>query len=207
MRSQPRPRRIPRSSSNPRPRSGSGIGSRSTGWYARLRGTTTGFVGLQHAWGLIGQAELRTPPHWEVWRKSPPRAVEAAWVVTAALLDRLRLATESAGSRLVVFYVPEKISVFLGGWRDTRRRYGLSADEWDIRADEIRLLEICGGLQIECIDPTERFRAEGDRIGLGPLGLYWTEDIHWSRGGHRLAAQILAEHIANRTGVVEGAEG
>ena len=145
--------------------------------------------------GFIATADIETPAPWHVWQNQYSPPIVAAWDVTARLLLRLKQAVEAAGGQLLVFYIPEKESVYPARWRATRRRYGMSTREWDVTRDERELLRICQTHRIECVDPTARFRTEAKTKRSEGERLYWDIDVHWNAHGHRFAAQILADHI------------
>ena len=135
-------------------------------------------------------ARPAVPNELQVYHHQETAEIGGAWQLTEALLKRLRQAT---GNRLVVFYVPTVAAVYDDSWRQTRQLYGLD-EGWDIHLAESRLAEICLRMAIPMVSPTWQFRQQARRGKL----LYFIEDGHWNSGGHRLAAEILAQFLKRR---------
>jgi GDSL-like Lipase/Acylhydrolase family len=117
------------------------------------------------------------------WSKSTEEERGAGWTITKALLSKLKADAQAAGSRLLVMIVPENDEV-TSGVASIRRENS-----------------------IDCIDPTAQFRDEelrlkrsGKKLTFAPL------DGHWNAAGHRLAAEVLREHIVTH-GYLSGQTG
>jgi hypothetical protein len=64
-------------------------------------------------------------------------------------------------------------------------------DAYDLDYAQARLREFCAREGIDCLDPLEQFReAARDKR------LYRVRDTHWNKEGNRLAARLLADHLA-----------
>ncbi len=108
------------------------------------------------------------------WSRATEQEREHAWRVTEALLSKLKTEALAAGSGLLIMILPGNDEVTHG------------------------VASICRRSSIDCIDPTPRFRAEelrlkqrGKRLDFAP------HDYHWNAEGHRLAGEVLFDHILN----------
>jgi len=127
------------------------------------------------------------PPELLAYSRSAPPEIEHAWRLTEALLQALQQAT---GNRLSVFYVPTVAAVHDQSWAQTKQVYAMD-EGWDIHLPETRLAEICARQSIPFLSPTSEFR---ERAAQGET-LYFLQDGHWNREGHRLVAEILARSL------------
>lgn len=134
------------------------------------------------------------PGEWRIFQKAKTPEMEAAWLVTAKLLDRLRQKTEAAGSGLTVFYIPEKIEVYEADWQDFLKTYSLKPTVFEPSAARSRLKEICDSLGIRLIDPTPIFI---EKSKTSPP-LYFKHDWHWNEHGHQLTGEILAAFFSEK---------
>ncbi|MCF8246306.1 MAG: hypothetical protein K9J37_16180 [Saprospiraceae bacterium] len=133
--------------------------------------------------------EQSVPDEWRIYQKEKTPEMEAAWQVTAALLDRLRQKTAVAGSALTVFYIPEKTEVYVADWQDFLKTYSLEPGQFDPAVPRQRLQAICDSLQITLIDPTSVFVEKAATNPAVPR--YFKHDWHWNAHGHHLAGEIL----------------
>ncbi len=145
----------------------------------------------------LAQADGQTvPDEWRIYQKEKTPEMEAAWQVTAALLDRLRRKAGEAGSSLAVFYIPEKIEVYPADWQEFLKTYTLEAGSFDPAVPRQRLQSICDSLQITLIDPTSVFMEKAKSDPAAPL--YFKQDWHWNEHGHRLAGEVMAEFFEKK---------
>lgn len=126
-------------------------------------------------------------PELLAYRRTAPPEIDAAWQLTEALLAALQ---KAAGHRLTVFYVPTVAAVYDASWAATKRLYGMDED-WDIHLPEAKLAEVCARQGIPLLSPTSRLR---ERAARGET-LYFLEDGHWNRDGHRLVGEMLADSL------------
>ncbi len=131
-----------------------------------------------------GQA---VPDEWRIYQKEKTPEMEAAWQVTAGLLERLQQKTVAAGSSLTVFYIPEKIEVYDADWQELLKTYSLEEGKFEPSIARNRLQEICDSLKIRLIDPTKFFI---EKSKSSPP-LYFKQDWHWNEHGHQLVGEIL----------------
>ncbi len=139
-----------------------------------------------------GQA---VPDEWRIYLKEETPEMEAAWQVTAKLLERLRQKVEAAGSSFVVFYIPEKIEVYDTDWQEFLETYSLSEGKFEVTVARNRLQEICDSLKVRLIDPTPIFI---EKSKSSPP-LYFQDDWHWNEHGHQLAGEVLADFYEEKS--------
>ncbi|MBN1593880.1 MAG: SGNH/GDSL hydrolase family protein [Candidatus Coatesbacteria bacterium] len=138
------------------------------------------------------------PEEYKVWNKTPPPDIKRAWLVTEAILARLKRKVRAAGAELLVFYIPDKGSVEEKPMRTTMQNYGLTDEHFDLTKPAKDIKAICDRLSISCIEPTEQFRQEALRLGKLDRGLHFKFDGHWSKDGNRFVAKILQDEIEGR---------
>ncbi|UCD64233.1 MAG: SGNH/GDSL hydrolase family protein [Candidatus Zixiibacteriota bacterium] len=144
------------------------------------------------------EASERVPDELLVWQKDYSPEVKEAWRVTEAVIGRLKQRVEAAGSELMVFYVPISAAIDRSEWEATVARYFLIEDQWSIDQVCMELESICARNDIDFVDPTSRFRREAETLEEQNQRLYFKRDRHWTATGHRLAADIMAEHVKRR---------
>jgi len=135
-----------------------------------------------------GQA---VPDEWRIYQKEKTAEMEAAWQMTAKLLEHLRQKVDATGSNLVVFYIPEKIEVYDADWQEFLKTYSLSDGKFEATVARDRLQEICDSLSIRLIDPTPVFI---EKSKYSPP-FYFKHDWHWNEHGHQLAGEVLAAYF------------
>lgn len=138
-------------------------------------------------------AENAVPDEWLVFRKDDLPEVEKSWEVTAALLRRLRQKTEAAGSKLLVFYIPEKTEIHPRARERFFSEYSLNPDFFDLGKPARKLSGTCDSLHIPLIDPTREFiaRAKADSSQY----FYFEKDWHWNQAGHAVVGEVLGRYL------------
>lgn len=116
-----------------------------------------------------------------------------AWILTEAIITRLAHEVARRGSRFVLFYIPERASVYDDEWNAAKTYHAWKDTEWRADQVEVELRRICAAHSLDCILPTTQFRDQAATIA--PHRLYLLNDFHWTREGHEFAAKLLAEHI------------
>jgi len=138
----------------------------------------------------------------DLYRRSPGRRIEEGWRVTEALLARMKAGLGKAGVPLHIFFIPARWSVEPEEWVSELTLRSLEAAEYDPNEMARRMVGICERLSLTCLEPTARF-VEAAREGKSKgENLYYRVDPHWNRNGHRVAAEILAQHIRRLRGAV-----
>lgn len=133
-----------------------------------------------------------------IWKTPYDEDVQRAWDITKRLLGQLNREAEAAGSQLLVFYVPNKASIYADMWQATKRRYGLDDENWNIEQPRIELESFLERKGIGFLDLTPRFRQEAARLGRDGRKLYFESDAHWNVYGHKLAGEVVADYIKRR---------
>jgi lysophospholipase L1-like esterase len=141
--------------------------------------------------------ESHVPGMYRVWKVDASSEVDTAWRKTEAILELLRNETASVGSDLIVFYIPVSGCIYPDRWTRMKTKYGFDDAGWDVELASKKLTQICERLRIGFINPIESYRAEAKTLNQTDETLYFPRDGHWNRHGHRLAGEILAEHIFN----------
>ena len=126
-----------------------------------------------------------TADQFRVYQTEETPELHRVWAITNALLKRMNGETQQHGGRLLVFYVPSPVE--------------LSAEEWkassiprNYASDVVlkHLVQICDSEGIALLDPSPRFREARKN---GPLS--YPHDVHWTKAGHSLAADLLTEYL------------
>jgi hypothetical protein len=141
----------------------------------------------------LGLAEA--PNELRAWKKIPDPDLEHAWALTESILARLQQEVAGSGSRLLIFYVPTRPTIYPDDWRLTKRKYAMGDSAWSPEQDAVVLNSICERARIACINPVARFRVEAERLRPAGARLYFSRDAHWNSAGHRLAGGILADYV------------
>lgn len=137
----------------------------------------------------------RVSEELSVFEKDPPPATRNAWTMTEALLAEMKRKANAAGAGFVAFHIPFKGTIHRESWAPILSKLGIPTDRLDPDAVRNRFDAICAARQLDCIEPTARFREEAATLAPRGERLYYVVDNHWNPGGHRLAAEILAERI------------
>ena len=162
---------------------------------------------LLHTWAVdLGLAEkvvaapgdTRLRDEFRIWKTPYDADIHRAWEITKKLLGELNREVEAVGSRLLVFYIPNKASVYDEMWRATKRKYGLYDENWNIEQPRIELESFLERNGIGFLDLTPSFRREADVLGRDGKMLYFESDAHWNVYGHQLAGEVVADFIKKR---------
>ena len=131
------------------------------------------------------------PPMLLVFRVESDRETAEAWERTETLLAALAESAESRGARFSIFHVPARETIDADQWDAVRRFHGWTASVWSPDRARERLEEACERRELRCYSPADTFRS----VGAGGAELYLLNDPHWSREGHRLVGELLADHL------------
>jgi len=153
--------------------------------------------------GLAEEADVEEPftkpgvPHeFGVLHTEGSQRFQELWQLTEALLLELRDDAASVGSRFVIFHVPFRASIYHDEWEGMERQYGMEGEKWKPEQAGIVLEEICERNGLDCLNPTEHFRKEAEKVSNEGERLYLVVDGHWNASGHRFAGERLADFIS-----------
>ena len=172
--------------------------SNSSALYRWTRDAIRANASLASVAAALGIAE-RIPPAEEFGVYHDPYGPEIAqaWRITAALIGQLKREARACGSELLVFHVPMRAAVYDEEWDEFKQYHGLSDETWRITRVTEELDDVLKRFKIDHLDPLEDFRAWSKRDSQDSERLYLKRDGHWSRSGHRVAGEILANSVLN----------
>ncbi len=144
---------------------------------------------------LGGEAIVRathpaTPIPFFVYQSPLDDDFAAAWVLTEAIIGRLRAEVESRGSQLAVVLVAAPEQVYPVQWQQTVAGHpDMQNQTWDLDAPNRRLAEFLAAEEIAHVDLLPVFREFATRPNAPRLHL--RHDQHWTVDGHQLAAETI----------------
>lgn len=148
---------------------------------------------------LGGEAVIRAkhpsiPVPFFVYQEPPDDRFEAAWLLTEAIIRRLRDEVEQRGSRLVVVIVAAPEQIYAEDWERTMvanpQMQGLTLD---LDGPNRRLNRFLATEGISHLDLLPVFREAAAQAETPPL--HFRHDQHWTPAGHRLAAEAIFEFL------------
>ena len=148
---------------------------------------------------VAAAVKTRLEDEFRIWKYPYDEDIYHAWEITKELIGELNREVEAIGSRLLIFYIPNKASVYEETWAATKRKYGLLDEDWNIEQPRIEIENFCTRNDIGFLDLTPRFRREAEVLIREGRRLYFEIDGHWNVRGHRLAGEMLADFIKART--------
>lgn len=135
------------------------------------------------------------PKEFRIWEKTYNAKIRKAWNITEALIIKLQEEAASVGSKLLVFYIPNRAQIYSKDWEDTKRKYGISEEDWNINQCGIELEAICKRNNISFFNPTKLFMTEAGKLIEEGKRLYFVKDGHWNAIGNKFVGQILSQHV------------
>ncbi len=123
-------------------------------------------------------------------------ALEPAWRVTEANLDRIRGWCDERGTKLVVVLYPYGHLVSAGEWTRGRVHFGIAPGTVASDAPLRRMGTFLAGRGVPVISvlPAMKAAARPDR----PNTLFDADDPHWTAEGHRVVADEILRQLAAR---------
>lgn len=115
---------------------------------------------------------------------------QKAWDITMVLLLELRQEAENRGSNLGVISIPFREQVSEDLWRTKVLDPEKGELSWDVDKPDRILAEFLNDARVPFLPLLPAFRK-----AAGKGQLYYSEDNHWNREGHRIAAQVVYEWI------------
>ena len=165
-------------------------------WYGAPRAYN--WVARLGLWPPMPQVPTRL--ELRVYETRREAEIEDAWEKTAALLAAAARGVETHGGRLLVVYAPTRMEVDDGSWRLSRQLYGWNEQGWDRRRVAERLAQVGRENGFPVLDLTGPLRRANEGWGAKP---YLTYDAHWTRHGHRVAAEEVQRYLSGN-GWLEG---
>jgi len=123
-----------------------------------------------------------------------PPELDEAWARARSALTAVQSWCGAHGAKLAVVVIPTEAQVYPERWTETRRRFDLRAEDFDLEKPQRILAAFAGENAIPLIDLLEPLRAA--RATGGPL--YFTTDIHWTPRGHAVAADEILRQLQAR---------
>jgi len=109
------------------------------------------------------------------------RGRQDEWNMTEALMAQIQKEAADAGAKFLLYSIPQKEDVYSAKAPD-------SAIEHNLRVMSQRHA-------MKFIPTIATFRKQAANLESSQKRLYWKKDSHWTPEGHRLTAEILAQHI------------
>ncbi|MCE7870944.1 hypothetical protein DYH09_11265 [bacterium CPR1] len=135
------------------------------------------------------------PAAMRIFQRQPESEVEQAYRETAAILPQLKAEIEKNGARfLVVFFSERQVvdSLAAERWKES---YPGFDQKYDLLKPERFLEELCQREQIPYLNLNPALRALGpEKAG----SLYFRQESHFNRDGHRFVAEQLEPEIQSR---------
>ncbi len=135
------------------------------------------------------------PDSFRVWERKYDSKVRDAWNITEAIIIKLQEETCVINSKLLIFYIPNRASIYRKEWEATKKKYVISDKEWNVDRVGLELENICKRNNIDFFNPTEEFRAEANKLKAKGVRLYFNGDAHWNVTGHKFTGKLLADFI------------
>jgi lysophospholipase L1-like esterase len=124
------------------------------------------------------------------------KAIEDAWNLTEAIMEKWQSLARANGSELAVVYAPSHWAI--NDWERIPELFPVLKDEfaaWDSEKPDRYLEKITGASNIPFHSMTEAFFECSDRTGVR---YYFTNDGHWNPDGHKVAARSVYGWLQKR---------
>lgn len=136
---------------------------------------------------------ITLPAEYSIFLPTRPAAADSAVELTTRLLARMRAVSRASGATFLAQYIPSTAAVYPADAPSAALFHRQAPGDPD-RFSGV-FAEVCRAAQIDCLDPTPRFRALADSLSTRRELLLFPEDGHWNAHGHRLAGLILSEAV------------
>ena len=123
--------------------------------------------------------------------------MNTAWQKTSRIIYELNKKSKEIGTRLVMFYIPDRIEVYDSDWKKTKEKFSLEDHEWSPDVPSTMLKKISDTSNIPLLD----FRQYISKKELGDSVLY--NGIHWNVSGNRFAAEFIYEALFHEKATVK----
>ena len=134
----------------------------------------------------------RAPPHLQALQKEPDDFMEYAWAETEAQFELADKIAAEHGFKIAVLDIPSMFQVKDGLREQALGAYGVPLENYEYNYPETRAREIIEGKEnLIFIETLTEFRAS-------PELLYYKVDPHWTKDGHKFAAEILERELLEK---------
>ncbi|HNH34127.1 MAG TPA: SGNH/GDSL hydrolase family protein, partial [bacterium] len=134
---------------------------------------------------------------FSVYKKYNNFFMNTAWQKTSRIIYELNKKSKEIGTRLVMFYIPDRIEVYDSDWKKTKEKFSLEDHEWSPDVPSTMLKKISDTSNIPLLD----FRQYISKKELGDSVLY--NGIHWNVSGNRFAAEFIYEALFHEKATVK----
>lgn len=134
------------------------------------------------------------PVQFHTLLRQPSKATIRGWQLTTAILRRMNSEAQQHGASFLMVTIPSRLQVEEDILQHALEAARLDISDLDLGQPNRILLEFGTAHNVPVIDLLPVFRAatmEGIRLSGGPA----TEDGHWNKAGHALAAEIICQQL------------
>jgi lysophospholipase L1-like esterase len=147
-------------------------------------------IGLTDEESLVG-----VPAEFNIYARSYDAQTSYAWKVTERIIQVLDDDVAKAGAELLIAYTPSSAAVYSEDWNATRRKYGMSSDEWNVHRVADELADICRRNGVPFLDLTSALQVAAVDLGRKGKRVYFEDNGHWTPEGNAHVAQALARFL------------
>ncbi len=176
--------------------------ARQTVWAAGRQSVRAHLYLYHFVWDLVQEARLSrravepgsgVPFDYRLYEDPPDPEWDRAWTITAALLRELQAETARDGARLLVVAVTNDLQLHPDHREQMFDQYPAMREmRWDWSQTHRRLEQICAAHGIPFLDLLPPFLAAAENE---PTRYLHSFGGHWTKAGHRLAAEVLDEYL------------
>lgn len=138
------------------------------------------------------------PDEFRVYERTENNIILEAWRITEKLIIKLQEEINEIGGQFLLFYIPNKPSVYGDDWKKMKIQYSISNQNWNIRQIRDKLRTICKKNGIAFLDSSDAFSVKSEQLNIEGKRLYFKKDGHWNKNGHEFVGEILAQYISRR---------
>ncbi len=149
----------------------------------------TGIIRPGKESALVAQGPEYVPLVFGVYQTPPAPAWQAAFDLTAALIEEMQAEAQGMGAGFAVVLANSQEEIYPGEWQRIEARYPrMQGKDWSVeqpRQEALRILAQAGIPSLDLVPIFVAAAADGARLHFPING-------HWNEAGHRLAAEALA---------------
>jgi len=157
---------------------------------------TLGSSGLLGGIAVFIAQDPPVPLSYSIYHSTIDPQWQAAWDLTAAIIQRLAMEVHAHGGELAVVVVAAPEQIYPERWTAVLQRYPqMENQDWDLEAPNRRIAHLLKEAGIAYVDLLPTFRAAAAQPDAAPL--HFRRDGHWTPAGHQLVAKALAPFLAD----------